>query len=79
MGYPYPFFAYVRFWGPSDASLRCHSARAQQVYSCLHCTVSWALLSPTRVAFCQFPRALRIHILRLWGPKTILYKAFGLF
>ena len=25
------------------------------------------------------PRALRTHILRLLGPKTILYKAFGLF
>ena len=25
------------------------------------------------------PRDLRTHILRLWGPKTILYKAFGLF
>ena len=24
-------------------------------------------------------RALRTHILRLLGPKTILYKAFGLF
>ena len=24
------------------------------------------------------PRNLRIHILRLLGPKTILYKAFGL-
>ena len=25
------------------------------------------------------PRHLRTHILRLLGPKTILYKAFGLF
>ena len=25
----------------------------------------------------QFPRNLRTHILRLLGPKTILYKAFG--
>ena len=25
------------------------------------------------------PRDLRTHILRLLGPKTILYKAFGLF
>ena len=26
-----------------------------------------------------YPRDLRTHILRLLGPKTILYKAFGLF
>ena len=26
-----------------------------------------------------YPRNLRTHILRPWGPKTILYKAFGLF
>ena len=26
-----------------------------------------------------FPRDLRTHILRPLGPKTILYKAFGLF
>ena len=25
------------------------------------------------------PRDLRTHVLRFWGPKTILYKAFGLF
>ena len=25
------------------------------------------------------PKALRTHILRLLGPKTILFKAFGLF
>ena len=25
------------------------------------------------------PKALRTHILRLLGPKTILYKAFGPF
>ena len=25
------------------------------------------------------PRNLRTHILRLLGPKTMLYKAFGLF
>ena len=25
------------------------------------------------------PKALRTHIIRLLGPKTILYKAFGLF
>ena len=25
------------------------------------------------------PKALRTHILRLLGPKTILHKAFGLF
>ena len=25
------------------------------------------------------PKALRTHILRLLGPKTILYEAFGLF
>ena len=25
------------------------------------------------------PRDLRTHILRLLGPKTILYKAFGLY
>ena len=25
------------------------------------------------------PKAARTHILRLWGPKTILCKAFGLF
>ena len=27
----------------------------------------------------QNPRNLRTHILRLLGPKTILYKAFDLF
>ena len=27
----------------------------------------------------QFPKALRTPILRLLGPKTILYRAFGLF
>ena len=26
-----------------------------------------------------YPKALRTHILRLLGPKTILYKAFGPF
>ena len=26
-----------------------------------------------------YPKALRTHILRLLGPKTIPYKAFGLF
>ena len=25
------------------------------------------------------PKALRTHVFRLLGPKTILYKAFGLF
>ena len=25
------------------------------------------------------PRDLRTHILRAFGPKTIVYKAFGLF
>ena len=29
--------------------------------------------------FVYTPRDLRTHILRLLGPKTILYKAFGLF
>ena len=27
----------------------------------------------------SFPKALRTHILKLLGPKTILYRAFGLF
>ena len=27
----------------------------------------------------SYPKALRTHILRLLGPKTILYKASGLF
>ena len=27
----------------------------------------------------SYPWDLRTHILRLLGPKTILYKAFGLF
>ena len=26
-----------------------------------------------------YPKALRTHILRLWGLKTILYRAFGPF
>ena len=26
-----------------------------------------------------YPKAPRTHILRLLGPKTILYRAFGLF
>ena len=36
-----------------------------------------------RIEWCQAsnpnPKALRTHIWRLLGPKTILYKAFGLF
>ena len=27
----------------------------------------------------NYPKALRTHIVRLLGPKTILYKAFGPF
>ena len=26
-----------------------------------------------------YPKALRTHNIRILGPKTILYKAFGLF
>ena len=29
------------------------------------------------VADCFGPKALRAHILRLLGPKTLLYRAFG--
>ena len=31
------------------------------------------------IGFPTFSRSLRTHIVRLLGPKTILYKAFGLF
>ena len=31
------------------------------------------------VSSSSYPRALRTHILRLLGPKTILYKALNLF
>ena len=32
-----------------------------------------------RLRYRGYPRDLRTQILRLLGPKTILYKAFGLF
>ena len=30
------------------------------------------------VGFIVYPKALRTHNMRLLGPKTVLYKAFGL-
>ena len=41
--------------------------------------VSGALGHTPNASKVSFPRDLRTHILRLLGPKTILYKAFGLF
>ena len=47
------------------------------------CTVCsrglWVFAVPRRRFKVYFPRDLRTHFLRLLGPKTMLYKAFGRF
>ena len=40
---------------------------------------AWGLPGLGHVISGLYPKALRTHILRLLGPKTILYKAFGPF
>ena len=43
------------------------------------CHLSVGLLLLNLSSYPRAIRTLRTHILRLWGTKTILYKAFGLF